>query len=459
MKKSLIYMSAVFALTSCLKTEFEPRERTSGSADFSNYVAVGNSLTQGYQDGGLHNELSQQENSFPALIAAQMAKVDASAGGFEQPLVTGDGSGYKKLSALDPIAGPTIVDVAPDASWSSWGNKSLKYNNLGISGIRLIDCVGRNTGEKIINHIIFDGTSVIPGFNDPVNPYGRFLDWGGDPLALGTPIEYIDHIRNSKATFFTCWLGNNDVLGWATAGGVTDVTTITIPLVGSVEIVKSRLTPQDEFREKYDSVLTVFKNMGAKGVVATLPDVTSIPFFTTITLETYGIKHTMDSLKQATGGLLGTDFYIVDSTGTTRPLNPGKDFITLTATDTISSGAGFSPLLPLPNEFVLDEGEVNRVRAHTQALNNIIKNLASNYGFGVVDMYSFLGTLKSGYTFNGVDFSASYIEGGAFSLDGVHPNTKGYAIVANEFIRVINEKYGSTIPPVDVNAYNGIIFP
>ena len=154
-----------------------------------------------------------------------------------------------------------------------------------------------------------------------------------------------------------------------------------------------------------------------------------------------------------------SDFWIEDSTGTVRPLVPGKDLILLTATDTISAGYGFSPLQPLPNAYVLDEGEVNRVRAHTQSLNSVIKSLASNYGFGVVDMYSFLGTLKDGYTFNGVDFSASYIEGGAFSLDGVHPNTKGYAIVANEFIRVINETYGSTIPPVDVNAYNGIIFP
>ena len=445
-------MSAVFALTSCLKTEFEPRERTSGSADFSNYVAVGNSLTQGYQDGGVHNELGQQEHSFPALLAMQMAKVDANAGSFEQPLVTGDGAGYKKLTALDPVAGPTIVDVAPDASWSSWGNTSLKYNNLGISGIRLIDVIGRDLSERAINHYIFAGNALIPGWDgqngSPINPYGRFLDWGSDPLLFGTPIEYIDHIRNSKATFFTCWLGNNDVLGWATAGGITNV--INIPLVG--DIVVSRLTPENEFREKYDSVLTVFKNMGAKGVVATLPDVASIPFFNTINLETYAIKTTMEANNL-------TDFWIEDSTGTVRPLVDGKDLILLTATDTIAAGYGFSPLQPLPNAYVLDEGEVNRVRAHTQALNNIIKNLASNYGFGVVDMYSFLGTLKSGYTFNGVDFSASYIEGGAFSLDGVHPNTKGYAIVANEFIRVINEKYGSTIPPVDVNAYNGIIFP
>ncbi len=506
MKKILIYSTAIVALTSCLKTEFDPRERTSGSADFTNYVAVGNSLTQGYQDGGLHNELSQQENSFPALIAQQMAKVEPKMGTFEQPLVTGDGAGYKKLDALDPVAGPTIVDVAPDNSWSSWGNKSIKYNNLGIAGVRLIDCVGRDLGEKFVNHAILGGSAIIPGWNgqtnEPVNPYARFLDFGGEP-PFGTPVQYVDHIRNSKATFFTCWLGNNDVLGWATSGGVTDVTNLSIPGLGTIKIVKSELTPQAEFQEKYDSVLTAFKQIGAKGVVATLPDVTSIPFFTTVPYNPIPLTQTdADTLNSnysaynaglqlaVSGNLItqaeadkrkitfhaGEDNAIViedegltDLTGLGLPSirqATANDLILLTAASEIGRElvAGdpttkYGITVPFNDTLVLIKEEIDTVRNHTMALNGIIKNLASKYGFGVVDMYTFLGTLKSGYTFNGVDFDASYISGGSFSLDGVHPNTKGYAIVANEFIRVINETYGSTIPPVDVNAYNGIIFP
>ena len=54
---------------------------------------------------------------------------------------------------------------------------------------------------------------------------------------------------------------------------------------------------------------------------------------------------------------------------------------------------------------------------------------------------------------------AAFITGGAFSLDGVHPNGRGYALIANEFIKAINAKFGSTIPYVDVTAHPGIIFP
>ncbi len=62
-------------------------------------------------------------------------------------------------------------------------------------------------------------------------------------------------------------------------------------------------------------------------------------------------------------------------------------------------------------------------------------------------------------TFDGVDYNANFIEGGAFSLDGVHPNTRGYAIIANKFMETINDTYGANLTPVPVQDYRGIIFP
>jgi len=60
------------------------RVSSSGSADFSKFVAIGDSLTAGYADGALY--LSGQKNSFPAVLAAQFAK--AGGGDFTQPLVS-----------------------------------------------------------------------------------------------------------------------------------------------------------------------------------------------------------------------------------------------------------------------------------------------------------------------------------------------------------------------------------
>jgi hypothetical protein len=49
--------------------------------------------------------------------------------------------------------------------------------------------------------------------------------------------------------------------------------------------------------------------------------------------------------------------------------------------------------------------------------------------------------------------TAQYVTGGAFSLDGVHPSARGYALIANKFLEAINAKYGSTFKPVDLGTY------
>ena len=54
---------------------------TKGSADFTKFVAIGNSLTAGYQAGALFNE--GQQNSLAAILAKQFSTVGG--GAFNQP--------------------------------------------------------------------------------------------------------------------------------------------------------------------------------------------------------------------------------------------------------------------------------------------------------------------------------------------------------------------------------------
>ena len=49
---------------------------TNGEADFSNYVALGNSLTAGYADGTIY--LTGQLNSYPVLLATDSREHPAS---------------------------------------------------------------------------------------------------------------------------------------------------------------------------------------------------------------------------------------------------------------------------------------------------------------------------------------------------------------------------------------------
>lgn len=54
------------------KHDWRTEPITSGQADFTHYVALGNSLTAGYQDGALFR--SGQRNSYPAILAKQMER-------------------------------------------------------------------------------------------------------------------------------------------------------------------------------------------------------------------------------------------------------------------------------------------------------------------------------------------------------------------------------------------------
>jgi lysophospholipase L1-like esterase len=116
-------------------------------------------------------------------------------------------------------------------------------------------------------------------------------------------------------------------------------------------------------------------------------------------------------------------------------------------------------LFPFRNQFVLTSGEQQYLNTTINAYNDAIRTVASTYNLAVVETAPFYQQLFSGFTYNGVTFSAQFVSGGAFSLDGIHLNAKGNALLANEFIRVINKHYGSVIPALNANAFSGVLFP
>ena len=108
---------------------------------------------------------------------------------------------------------------------------------------------------------------------------------------------------------------------------------------------------------------------------------------------------------------------------------------------------------------MLTEKEVAKVSTATTAYNTALRSIATSKGLAFVDANSKMKELQSGIQWDGVKYTAKFVTGGAFSLDGVHLTGRGYAIIANEFIKAINAKYKSTLPQVEPNAYSGVTFP
>lgn len=439
--KHYIYIVAGLVWISACKPEANNYTPTKGQADFSRYIAVGNSLTAGYADGGLY--LAGQENSYPSIIAKQMKS--AGGGAFTQPLFSStqaNGSGYLKLTGFSatgtPVTAPVTTDLAirGQISIPGFGPVLLytKYtgdiNNYGVPGIKLLNITYQPYGN--------------------LNGYYERLLPGNSPT---NTTAYLDFVTQKPFTFFSNWLGNNDALAYATSGGAGDA-----------------LTDKNTFGALYTLLINTLTAKGAKGVCATIPDVTSIPYFNTVTepLVLAGVQQAVPTVQALYINAL------VSTSDTTvygpRPAT-AKDLFVLTfptsLIGTLVPGPGGSmlpygltPYTPIGSQYVLDENEVALTENYVQAYNATIKSICASKGLAVFDAYTFLQNVKTnGLLINGIKLNSAYITGGIFSLDGVHLTPRGYAIVANEYIKAINAKYGSTIPQANIADYTGIKFP
>jgi hypothetical protein len=115
--------------------------------------------------------------------------------------------------------------------------------------------------------------------------------------------------------------------------------------------------------------------------------------------------------------------------------------------------------VPLADKWVLSKEEISEVKIATDAYNVTIKAVADAKGLAFVDTKAMMTQLSTGgIVSNSFTLTATYVTGGSFSLDGVHPSPRGYALIANAFSSAINAKYSSTLKKVDVGLYS-ILYP
>ena len=515
MKNKFIYLSVLVftGLVSC-EPEFEnsvDSNYSAGEADFSSYVAIGNSLTAGYMDGTVSK--GSQANSFPNLLSQQFATVGG--GVFTQPSYEEDVNNLGGISGIpgfgtrlvinasvgapQPIAGTSTITLTPQAT---------AYNNMDVPGAKSFHLLAPGYGNA----------ANLPA----ANPYYVRHATSLTSTVLGDAVS-------KNPTFFTNWIGANDILSYATSGGAKsdgspaddhNVTGNTNPATYGI----NDITNSAVFAGTYSMIIDQLTANGAKGVVCTIPSVTSIPYFTTVpynplsptalggsaninalNAQLYGPLNGIFSalgepnrvkLLSATSAnpILIYDADAADRTAQiTAILTPqlgaptatafgavfGKarqataaDLIVLPASSVIGTPNASSPSTliningvsyPMANRWVLTSTEAAKVASATVSYNASIKAIASSKNLAVADMNAILGVLVNGLrSVNGQIYTANYFSGSAtegqvlFSLDGVHPNARGYAVIANEILKVINTHYKSNIPFLNPSYFPGI---
>ena len=110
----------------------------------------------------------------------------------------------------------------------------------------------------------------------------------------------------------------------------------------------------------------------------------------------------------------------------------------------------------LPDEAYLTPSEVAFIQDHVRVNNQSIETICSAAGIPVVDVNSLLDqAATTGIEIGGVTVTSDFLSGGVFSYDGVHPTQLGYALAANEWVRVINQNGGS-LEEINLRPFMGL---
>jgi hypothetical protein len=441
-KNNLLYIVPIVLLVSCKPNidEFSPSK---GNADFSSYVAVGDSWTAGMADGSLY--LSGQENSYPNILAGQFSFVGG--GFFNMPAMLDDYGfglstgvpkpklvmGYKEDCKGVMGLAPVYADVQVDMDNFLPVVSEMRFNNISTPGLKTF-------------------YMAVPGLA-ALNPYyARFASAPTNAMN--------DEIPLVNATFFTLWLGSYDVLSNAINGSV------------------DQLTTPEVFAGSLQGTLAVLTANGAKGAVANIPDVTDAPYFHTIPYNALPLDQAnADALNGAYAGLN----QLIKSLGSTDTLhfaagqNPvviqdaalpwgmrqikSDELLLLSMPQDSLKCAGWGSQKPVPSQFVLDAAEIAAFKNAVSSYNDKISQLITA-DMVLVDMYTVLKTLyNDGFVFDNVKVTNKFVTGNFYSTDGLNPTPMGSAVVAYYFVEAINEAFGAKIPQVVVSDYPGVVLP
>ena len=383
-------------------TVFGPAKTADAAGIFASYVALGNSITAGYQSGGIND--STQRQSYARLLAVQMGTqyhyASLQGRGCTPPIAntqTGALVGTGSTSTTcDLRAASSVTDV---------------LNNVAVPGARVLDPTSASTvASNALTTFIVGGKTQV----------ARALD--------------------ARPTFASIWIGNNDVL----VAGLTGIL-VPQPALGQAGIIST----QAQFQTSYDLMIKQLTDSapGLKGVLIGVAQVANLPSMVSAAL--------IAASPAAQGGINA-------ATGKTVTIHPNCTGSTALIDvpqliPLIRSGAHppfivcdkATPGFPFPvgDLFVLDPAEQATLSATISGYNTYIAGKATAAGFAYYDPnVLFAAKRASGEIppFPNIA-SATATFGNLISLDGVHPSAAAHVLLANDIIGVINAKYGTKV--------------
>ncbi|HEY8767787.1 MAG TPA: SGNH/GDSL hydrolase family protein [Dehalococcoidia bacterium] len=394
-------VSAVVALAACTDSKQLLGPSTPVGGDiFKSYVAIGNSITAGYQSSGIND--STQRQSYAFLLAGRM------------------GTQYHYAALAKPGCPAPIINF----------NTQARPAGAPPCALRVPSSI-----TDILNNVAVPGASSY----DPTAIAGTPFSNALTTFILGGKTQ-VARALDAKPTFVSIGIVGNDYLSFAVQDGRTAA------LAG--------ITPVATFSANYDATIAALL-AGApdvKGVIMANVLPTNVPIlFAAAAMSNATFKAGFDAQAGTTTTL--DPSCVAGGAGATSLIN------TFLAHQ-IRAGAhppivacvpgGASGALPAPigDILILDPAEQVTINTIVSGYNTYLQNKANAIGFAFYDLNPLLITLKAAGTLiratpNYASSTAPF--GSGMSLDGVHPALPVHREIANALIAVINAKYGTTL--------------
>jgi lysophospholipase L1-like esterase len=396
-------VTAAAALLACSENrELLGTGTATGGDIFKSYVALGNSITAGYQSGGILD--STQRQSYAKLLAGQMGTqyhyAALSAPGCPPPIVNGL-TGARLGGATAPPCALRISSSVTDV-----------LNNVAVPGARVLDPTSASTVAS--------------------NALTTFI--------LGGKTQ-VQRALVANPTFATIWIGNNDVLEAGASG-------VIVPTAG---VSPGIVSTQAQFQTSYDAMIQQLTDSepNIKGVLIGVVQVAGIPL-----MQSGALIASTPAYQAQISAAAGKPVTIHPNCTGSASLVSVPQLIPLIRAGThpalISCDPGVVPGTLVGDLFVLDATEQATLAATITGYNNYIKNKADAIGFAYYDPNVLLAAQRATNAIpafpNFGSTTATF--GTLISLDGIHPAAAAHKLIANDLIALINTKYGTTLPPV-----------
>lgn len=415
---AVVVTALAVTIASCVDSDEPTIIEPAGGTLFDRYVSLGNSLTAGFQSGGIVD--SVQQEAYPVLLAA---KADAPFG----------------VPALAPPGCPPLL-VGP---------LTTQRTSTESCGLRIFDA------PDLVQNL------AVPGANT-----GHLSNTVGTGNTLNTLIlggrTQIGAMQDADPTLISVWIGNNDALGAALSGDTL------------------ALTPTATFQSEYDEIVDAMTATDAEDAVliGVVDPMTAAPalqpgaYFWALAqdpppgLPTINVSNNCAPF-DGTGQPNPTSQNLVSFIGVGNAIAAGEDPLTIDCVNGVEIGGAYSP------DYLLNAAEMAVVATRIATFNGYIQQQASDNGWIYVDPATSvippvfsdpdklrkcqdLATATDAGTFAAAVQSSCPVDldpttpetfyGSYMSVDGIHPTLPFQQLVADTLAARLNTVHGISLP-------------